>query len=155
MGPKQYSNGVPHFAVPLPYHQPGMPPIFHTMVPVPHIPVHGYVYQPSPGPFPGAETHMVKTGYDVQMQAFTPVDGSFRPPQRARSVAYDAKALKNGTETQELSFQSNPSRPNQQPVGSKDGIHVQQPMGPRPIMRPPFFPAPGFIDGPNLPGILL
>ncbi|KAL3530103.1 hypothetical protein ACH5RR_009425 [Cinchona calisaya] len=152
MGPKPYPNGVPHFAVPLPYHQPGMPPVFHTMVPVPHIPVHGYVYQPSPGHFPGAETHIMKPGYDTPMQAFTPGDGSFRPPPRAVSNAYDVKTLKRRPEIQDRSSQSNSPRQNQQPFGSEENMHLQPSMGPRPFIRPPFFPAPGFIDGSNFPG---
>ncbi|XP_071929997.1 la-related protein 1A-like [Coffea arabica] len=144
MGPKHYPNGAPHFAVPLPYHQPGMPPVFHTMVPMPHIPVHGYVYQPAPGPFPSADTH-------VPMQAFTPVDGSYRPSPRPGTKAYDAKSLKRRPELQDQNFQSTP-RQNQQPVASKENVQSQQPMGPRPFMRPPFFPPPGFIDGPGFPG---
>lgn len=144
MGPKHYPNGVPHFAVPLPYHQPGMPPVFHTMVPMPHIPVHGYFYQPAPGPFPSADTH-------VPLQAFTPVDGSYRPSPRPAASAYDAKSLKRRPELQDQNFQSTP-RQNQQPVASKENVQSQQPMGPRPFVRPPFFPVPGFIDGSSFPG---
>ncbi|CAI9106096.1 OLC1v1005157C2 [Oldenlandia corymbosa var. corymbosa] len=151
MSPKQYSNGVPHFAVPLPFPQPGMPPMFHTMVPAPPIPVHGYFYQPPPGPFPTVESHMMKTGYDIPVQAFTP-DGSLRPPLRAHSAAHDANALRNGSESQEPNSPAKSPRPSQQAPGSKENVHMQQPMGPRPFMGPPFFPAPGFIDGPNVPG---
>ncbi|KAL3518809.1 hypothetical protein ACH5RR_021398 [Cinchona calisaya] len=152
VGPRHYPNGVSHFAVPLPYHQPGMPPVFHAMVPVPHIPVHGYVYQPAPGPFHGAETHMLKPGYDVPMQAFTPVDGSCRPPPRTGTSAHEAKTLKRRPELQDQNLQSNPPTQSQQPITSKENGHSQPHMGPRPFMRPPFFPAPGSIDGSSFRG---
>lgn len=153
-GPKHYSNAVPHIPVPLPYSQPAMHPFFHPMVPLPHVPVPGYIYQPHPGAFPGAEPHLIKPVYDAPVQNFPPaVDGSFQPPPRADHAAFDANSSKRRHEMRDHGFQFNPARPNQQPAGTKDNVRLQQPMGPRPFLRPPFFPAPGgFVDGSNFPG---
>lgn len=154
MGPKNYSNSVAHIPAPMPYSQPAMHPYFHTMVPVPHIPVPGYIYQPMPGPFPGAEPHLVKPVYDAPVQTFPPaMDGSFQPPPRADHGAFDSNSSKRRPDMRDHGFQFNPARSNQQLAGSKDNVRVQQPMGHRPFMRPPFFPAPGgFVDGSNFPG---
>lgn len=151
-GPKPYPNSVPHIPVPLPYHQPTIPPVFHTMVPVPHIPVPGYIYQAPPGPFPGPDPHLLKPVYDAPVRTFTQsVDGSFQPHPRSDHSTFAANSSKRRPEMRERCFQFNPARPSQQPLGSKDNIRPQQPMGPRPFIRPPFFPTSGFVDGSNFP----
>lgn len=153
-GPKHYSNAVPHLPVPLPYSQPAMHPFFHAWVPLPNVPIPGYIYQPHPGTFHGPEPRLVNPVYDPPMQTFPPsVEGRSQAPQWADHVAFDANSSKRRHEMRDHSFPFNPARPNQQPAGSKDNVRLQQPMGPRPFMRPPFFPAPGgYVDGSNFPG---
>ncbi|GFZ18082.1 LA RNA-binding protein [Actinidia rufa] len=71
-GSKRDPNGVPSFPVPLSYHRPLMPPVFHGMVPMPHVPVPGYAYQPCPVPFPSIESNLAKSGAEAPMQPFIP-----------------------------------------------------------------------------------
>ncbi|KAA8544479.1 hypothetical protein F0562_022481 [Nyssa sinensis] len=159
-GSKHHPNGAPPFPVPLPYHQPSVPPVFHTMIPAPHIPVPGYAYQPCPGPFPSVETQLVKSGCETPMQAFVPpvngIDANRRsvpaPPQ-GNPNAYAVNFSNRRPNVQEPGGHFNPAWHKQLPFGPRDSIHVQQSIGPRPFIRPPFYgPAPGFIGGPNFPG---
>lgn len=153
-GPRHNQNGVPSFPVPLAYHQPGFPPFYQGMVPMPHIPLPGYAYQHPRGSFPGAEGHVTRSDGDAASQAFlTPVNGGFRPPSRGDPNDHDAKFYRGRPNTQERGNQFSSALSNQRPVGSKDDIQLQQSMGLRPFLRPPFFgPAPGYMDGANFPG---
>ncbi|CAN4100698.1 unnamed protein product [Withania somnifera] len=147
-------NGVPSFPVPLAYHQPGFPPFYQGMVPMPHIPLPGYAYQHPWGSFPGAEGHVARSDGDAASQAFVPlVNGGFRPPSRGDPNDHDAKFYRGKPNAQERGNQFSSAFSNQRPVGSKDDIQLQQSMGLRPFLRPPFFgPAPGYMDGANFPG---
>uniref|UniRef100_A0A5B7AK57 Putative la-related protein 1A n=1 Tax=Davidia involucrata TaxID=16924 RepID=A0A5B7AK57_DAVIN len=158
-GSKHNPNGAPPFPVPLPYHQPSIPPVFHTMIPAAHIPVPGYAYQPCLRPFPSVETQLVKSGCEIPMQAFVPpVNGidasrSVPTPPRGDPNAYIVNFSNGRPNVQEPGGHFNPAWYNQRPFGPRDNIHVQQSIGPRAIIRPPFFgPAPGFIGGPSFPG---
>ncbi|KAL3335820.1 hypothetical protein AABB24_031843 [Solanum stoloniferum] len=153
-GPRHNQNGVPSFPVPLAYHQSGFPPFYQSMVPMPHIPFPGYAYQPPRGSFSGAEGHMVRSDGDAASQAFvTPINGGFRPPSRGDPNDHDAKFYRGRPNTQERGSQFSSALSNQRPVGSKDDIQLQQSMGLRPFLRPPYFgPAPGYMDGANFPG---
>ncbi|GAA0138275.1 RNA metabolism protein [Lithospermum erythrorhizon] len=133
-GPKHYPGAVPPFPVPFPYHQPGMPPIVHTMVPVPHMPVPGYAFNPPFGPPSGSETNLVKPSPDNPRQAFVPpVNGSFETTSQSDPNARDTSNLSKGPNGQDNIGHFNP--------------------GPRHFMRPPFSgPAPGFVDGTRFPG---
>ncbi|KAK8352654.1 hypothetical protein V6Z12_A05G108300 [Gossypium hirsutum] len=73
-GSKRYPNAGPQFPVTLPYYQPPIPPpVFHPMVPPPqHMAVPGYGYQPVPGPFPGIDPQLVKSGSETTKNAFGP-----------------------------------------------------------------------------------
>ncbi|KAL0390750.1 UNVERIFIED_CONTAM: La-related protein 1A [Sesamum calycinum] len=124
-GPKHGSNGLPSYPVPLPYYPPTFPPVFHTMVPPISSP--GHSYQFPPGPLPRADAQLVKSGSD-------PAQASFHMPN-----------------TKEQGGQMNPSWNNQRPAASNN-FHLQQPLGPRPFIRPPFYGPTGFVDGPNFPG---
>ncbi|XP_004241387.1 la-related protein 1A isoform X1 [Solanum lycopersicum] len=147
-------NGVPSFPVPLAYHQSGFPPFYQSMVPMPHIPLPGYAYQPPRGSFSGAEGHVARSDGDAASQAFVPpINGGFRPPSRGDPNDHDAKFYRGRPNTQERGSQFSSSLSNQRSVGSKDDIQLQQSMGLRPFLRPPYFgPAPGYMDGANFPG---
>ncbi|XP_043723062.1 la-related protein 1A-like isoform X1 [Telopea speciosissima] len=155
-------NGVPPFPVPLPYHQPPMPPVFHTYVPVPHIPVHEYAYQPGPAPFPTVEPRMGKTGSEPPMQAFVPpghggaveANRSFQPPLRGDRNAYSGNFANRRQNIQEPGGRMNYTWRHQRGFSPRDNINMQPNLGPRAFIRPPppFFPAPGFINGPGFPG---
>uniref|UniRef100_A0A5B7AQ06 Putative la-related protein 1A n=1 Tax=Davidia involucrata TaxID=16924 RepID=A0A5B7AQ06_DAVIN len=158
-GSKHNPNGAPPFPVPLPYHQPSIPPVFHTMIPAAHIPVPGYAYQPCPGPFPSVETQLVKSGCENPMQAFVPpVNGidanrSVPAPPRGDPNAYAVNFSNRRHNVQETGGHFNPAWHKQRAFGPRDSIHVQQSIGPRALIRAPFFgPAPGFIGGPSFPG---
>ncbi|KAK4375691.1 hypothetical protein RND71_006368 [Anisodus tanguticus] len=153
-GPRHNQNGVPSFPVPLAYHQSGFPPFYQSMVPMPHIPLPGYAYQPPRGSFPRAEGHVARSDGDAAAQAFVPpINGGFRPSLRGDPNDHDAKFYRGRPNTQERGSQFSSALPNQRHVGSKDDIQLQQSMGLRPFMRPPFFPpAPGYMDGANFPG---
>lgn len=153
-GPRHNQNGVPSFPVPLAYHQSGFPPFYQSMVPMPHIPLPGYAYQPPRGSFSGAEGHVARSDGDAASQAFVPpINGGFRPPSRGDPNDQDAKFYRGRPNTQERGSQFSSALSNQRPVGSKDDIQLQQSMGLRPFLRPPYFgPAPGYMDGANFPG---
>ncbi|KAL4578529.1 hypothetical protein LXL04_014653 [Taraxacum kok-saghyz] len=122
---KPNPNIVPPFQAPLPFHQPPIPPVFTGMAPwPPHIPVCGYAYQPPAG-------------------SFSPANG----PPRGNLNTYGRPNVQEKGD----SFTS--GRQNNQPLGSKENIDLQQNSGPRAFIRPPFFgPPAGFIGGPTFPG---
>lgn len=143
-GSKRNPNVAGPFQVPLPYHQQGASPLFHTVVPPSHVPMAGYAYQPLPGSFPCNE---------VPMQAFVhPAYGSMRPAW-GETNAFIADFSIRRPNLHEPSSHLNPGWNNQQAYGSNKNILGQQGVGPRAFVRPPFLgPAPGFITGPMYPG---
>ncbi|PSR86750.1 La-related protein like [Actinidia chinensis var. chinensis] len=157
---KRDTNGVPSFPVPLSYHRPLMPPVFHGMVPMPHVPVPGYAYQPCPVPFPSIEPNLAKSGSEAPMQPFIPpvannidANRNLQPLPQGDPNAYIANFPNRRPNVQESSAHFNPSWHNQRAFGSRDNNVVQQSMVPRPFVRPPFFgPVSGFIGGPSFPG---
>ncbi|XP_022752836.1 la-related protein 1A isoform X2 [Durio zibethinus] len=158
-GSKRNPNNGPRFPVPLSYYQPPMPPVFHAMVPPPHFAVPWYAYQSVPGPFPGIETQLVKSGSETTMQAFgPPVQGidacrNMQPPSRGNPNAYPTNFSNRRPHMQEPGSHLNPGWNHQQAFNSREPIPMQQGIGPRPFARPPFFgPAPGFMVGPSFPG---
>ncbi|XP_057953426.1 la-related protein 1A isoform X2 [Malania oleifera] len=158
-GSKRNGNVAPPYPVPLPYHQPPVPPVFHTMLPAPHIPVSGYAYQPCPGPFPGVETSLVKSGCETPMQTFVPpVHGmdtsrSIQPQPRGDPSAYAVNFPNRRPNMQEPVGHFNHVWHPQRAFSSGNNIHMPQGIGPRPFVRPPFFgPSPGFMVGPSFPG---
>ncbi|WOH11684.1 hypothetical protein DCAR_0831174 [Daucus carota subsp. sativus] len=144
-GSKRNPNVAGSFQVPLPSHQQGASPLFHTVVPPSHVPIAGYAYQPLPGSFPSIE---------VPMQAFVhPAYGSI-PPAWGETNAYVADFSTRRPNLHEPSSHPYPGWNNQQPYGSNKNILGQQGVGPRAFVRPPFIgPAPGFITGPIYPGM--
>ena len=158
-GSKRNPSVGPRFPVPLPYYQPPMPPVFHTMVPPPHIAVPEYAYQPVPGPFPGIEPQLVKSGFETSMHAFGPpvqgIDASrnMQPPSGGDPNAYPASFSNRRPNMQEPSGHLNPGWNHQRAYNPREPIPMQQGIRPRSFARPPFFgPAPGFMVGPSFPG---
>ncbi|KAA8550052.1 hypothetical protein F0562_001736 [Nyssa sinensis] len=157
-GPKRNPNGAPPFPIPLQYHQPPIPPVFHTMVPASHVPVPGYAYQPYLRPFPIVETQLIKSGCETPTQAFIPpanvIDANRGVPPSPRGDPNTYVNFSNRRpNVQEPGGHFNPAWHNQRAFGPRDNTHVQQSIGPRAFIRPPFFgPAPGFIGGPTFPG---
>lgn len=157
-GSKRNQNVAPPFGAPLHYHQPLIPPVFHGMVPAPHIPVPGYAYQPYPVPYPSIEANAVKCGSEASMQTTVPpantidANRSLKPPSQGDPNAFVANFPNRRPNMQEPGGHFNTSWHNQRAFGSGDGMVVQN-IGPRAFTRPPFFgPAPGFIGGPSFPG---
>ncbi|XP_059429455.1 la-related protein 1A [Corylus avellana] len=151
-GSKRNSNGAQPFPVPLPYHQPLIPPVFHTMVPPPHIAVPGYAYPPCPGPFPSAETHLVKSGCEPPPQALVPpghgieASRNVQPPPRVDPNAYVVNFSNRRPNMQEPGGHFNYAWHHQRAFNPRDNIPVQQGVGPRAFRGLPFFgPAPGFM----------
>lgn len=159
-GSKRNSNGAQPFPVPLPYHQPSIPPVFHAMVPPPHIAVPGYAYPPCPGPFPSVETHLVKSGCETPPQALVPpghgieASRNVQPPPRVDPNAYVVNFSNNRRPNmQEPGGHFNYAWHHQRAFNPRDNIPVQQGVGPRAFRGLPFFgPAPGFMVGPGFPG---
>lgn len=152
LGTKRNQNGAPPFPVPFPYQQPTLPPVFHAMVPPPHIAVSGYAYQPSPAPFPGVETHLVKSGSDSStVQPFVPPVNVQTPP-RGDPNAFAVNFSNRRPSVQEPGGHLNHAW-HQRAFSPRDNMALQQGMGPRPLVRPPLFaPAPGFMVAPTFPG---
>ncbi|KAL7613543.1 hypothetical protein Lser_V15G05905 [Lactuca serriola] len=125
---KHNPNVAPSFHGPLPFNQPPIPPIYGGMAPwPPHIPVLGYAYQPPAGSFSG--------------------------PPRGNPNAYGVEFPNRRPNVQEKGDNFTSGRQNNQPLGSKENVDVQQNAGPRAFIRPPFFgPPAGFIGGPTFPG---
>ncbi|KAK8306892.1 hypothetical protein V6Z12_D03G158200 [Gossypium hirsutum] len=160
---KRNPNAGPRFPVPLPYYQPPVPAVFHPMVPPPHIavPGPGYAYHPVPGPFPGIDPQLVKSGSETTMQAFGPpvqgVDASrnMQLPPRGDPNAYPANFPNRRPNVQEPGGHFNPGWNHQRAFNPREPIPMQPGVGPRSFARPPFFgPAPGFMIGPGYPGAL-
>ncbi|XAR60260.1 hypothetical protein NMG60_11033547 [Bertholletia excelsa] len=156
-GSKRNPSGVPPFPVPFPYHQMPMPPVFHGMVPVSHVPV-GYGYQPCPVPYTGFEPNLVKSGSEKPMQSFFPpangmeTNGSLQPPPRGDPNIHVANYPNRRANIQESSGHFNPAWQNQQVFASGDNNIIQQGNVPRAFVRPPYLgPAPAFIGGPGMP----
>ncbi|PPD83358.1 hypothetical protein GOBAR_DD19722 [Gossypium barbadense] len=158
---KRNPNAGPRFPVPLPYYQPPVPAVFHPMVPPPHIavPGPGYAYHPVPGPFPGIDPQLVKSGSETTMQAFGPpvqgVDASrnMQLPPRGDPNAYPANFPNRRPNVQEPGGHFNPGWNHQRAFNPREPIPMQPGVGPRSFARPPFFgPAPGFMIGPGYPG---
>lgn len=145
-------SNVPPFPVPIPYQQPPLPPVFHTVVPAPHIPVRDFAYRP--GPFSNMEPRMVKSASEAPIQAFvSPIHDNnrgFQPPPRGDPNAYANNIGNRRFDGQEPGGRfSQTWRP---PRGINPAENVNMP---RAFVRPPppfFGPAPGFISGPSFPG---
>ncbi|KAI9388141.1 hypothetical protein POPTR_009G018100v4 [Populus trichocarpa] len=153
-GSKRNPNGAHPFSVPFPYQQPAMSPVFPAMAPPPHIAVSGYPYQPGPPPFPTVETHLMKSGSETgpPMQPFAP-SINVQPPPRGDPNAYAVNFPNRRPNMQDSGGHLNPTWHHQRAFGSRDNIPLQQVMGPRPLVRPPFFAAPpGYMVGPTFPG---
>ncbi|GMI81837.1 hypothetical protein HRI_001852900 [Hibiscus trionum] len=157
-GSKRNPNAGPRFPVPSPYYQPQMPPFFLAMAPPPHVMVPGYAYQPVPVPFPGIELQMVKSGSETTKHAFGPpvqgIDASRNMrPSRGDFNAFPANFSNRKPNMQETGGHFNPRSNHQQAFNPREPNTMQQGIGPRPFVRPPFFgPSPGFMAGPNFPG---
>lgn len=156
-GARRTSNGAPPYPVPMPYHQPPVPPFFHAMVPPPHIAVPGYAFPPGPGPFPSVENPAVKPASQAPRQAFVPpghaVDAKTgQPPVQGDPNSYIN--FSNGRPNmQEQGDHLNHAWHHQRPFPSRANISMQQGLGPRPFVRPPFYgPPPGYMIGPSFPG---
>ncbi|XP_039037617.1 la-related protein 1A-like [Hibiscus syriacus] len=158
---KRNPNAGPRFPVPLPYYQQPVPAVFHPMVPTPHIavPGPGYAYHPVPGPFPGIEPQLVKSGSETTMQAFgPPVQGldpsrNMQLPPRGDPNAHPANISNRRPNMQEPGGHFNPGWNHQRAFNPREPFPMQPGVGPRSFARPPFFgPAPGFMIGPSYPG---
>ncbi|GMI97014.1 La related protein 1a [Hibiscus trionum] len=158
---KRNPNAGPRFPVPLPYYQQPVPAVFHPMVPPPHIavPGPGYAYHSVPGPFPGIEPQLVKSGSETTMQAFgPPVQGldasrNTQPPPRGDPNAHPANFSNRRPNMQEPGGHFNPGWNHQRAFIPREPFPMQPGGGPRSFARPPFFgPAPGFMIGPSYPG---
>ncbi|KAF5202617.1 la-related protein 1A [Thalictrum thalictroides] len=150
-------NNIPPFPVQIPYQQPPIPPVFHTVVPAPHIPVRDFAYRSTPGPFPHLEPCMVKPGCEAPIQSFVApghagghdAGRGFQPPPRGDSSAYA-----NNINSRRYDIQEHGARFNQtwRHRGINPADNVNAPMA---FIRPPppfFGPAPGFMSGPGFPG---
>ncbi|XP_004149652.1 LOW QUALITY PROTEIN: la-related protein 1A [Cucumis sativus] len=147
-GSKRNPNGAPHVSVPLPYHQPPMPPLFPPILHPPHLAVPGYAYQPRP--VAGVEVHMIKPGNETSVQAFVP---PVEPPPRGDPSGYVVGIHNRRPNMQESGVHWNHGWHHQRGFNPRDNMSMQHGAGPRPFIRPPFFsPAPGFMVGPSFPG---
>ncbi|XP_038720328.1 la-related protein 1A-like isoform X1 [Tripterygium wilfordii] len=150
-GSKHNTNGGPPLPVSLPYHQPMMAPVFHHMLPPPHIPVSGYAYHPSPGPYPSVKMPSVKSGSEAPpMQAFTP-PVNVQPPSRGDPSGYAVNFSNRRPNMPESVGPMNHAWHPQRAFNPRD--NMVQGMGPRAFMGPVLYgPAPGFMVGPGFPG---
>lgn len=157
-GFKRNSSQAPRFPVPTPYHQPSVPPVFHAMVPPPHIAVPGYAFPPGPGPFPSVEIPLVKSASQTPRQAFVPpahaVDAkNVQPPVQGDPNAYIANFSNGRPNIQEQGDHLNHAWHHQRPFPARANISMQQGLGPRAFIRHPFYgPPPGYMVGPSFPG---
>ncbi|KAH6834289.1 hypothetical protein C2S53_004652 [Perilla frutescens var. hirtella] len=148
--PKHGPNNIPPFAVPVPYYPPTITPGFHTMVPISPTSVPGYGYQFPARPFPRADAQLVKPGSDPAQAYAPPMNGNFQPSPRDDSSGHDSGSGGRRRSANEHYGQTNNSRNNQRPASNN--FYMQQNVGPRHFIRPPFFRPTGFVDGPNYPG---
>lgn len=156
-GSKRNSSGPPPFPVPMPYHQPPAPPVFHSMVPPPHIAVPGYAFPPGPGTFPNVENPVVKPSSRTPRPTFAPpahaIDSKSVPP----SMQGDPNSyvnLSNGRpHMQEQGDHVNNNWHHLRPFPTRANIPVQHGMGTRAFVRPPIYgPPPGYMIAPGFPG---
>ncbi|XP_057802054.1 la-related protein 1A isoform X2 [Salvia miltiorrhiza] len=149
-GPKHHGpNVAAPFPVPLPYY----PPAFHTMVPMPPNSAPGYPYPFPPGAFPRVDGRLVKPGGDATSKPFVPpANGEFQSPLHANSNAHDSNSVERKPNVKEQDGQMNPSWNNQRPAAFNNNFHLQQTMGSRAFIRPPFLVPAGFIEGANFQG---
>lgn len=142
-GSKRSPNSPAPFPVHVPLHQPpSMPHVIPTMVPQQHMLVPGYAYQPYPGPVPNVEPHLGKSGSETPVQNFVPPARGFNLGARRPNA-------------QEPASQWNPYWHPQQGYSPRDNSPMQQGVGPRPFVRPPFVgpsQGPGFMAGPSFSG---
>ncbi|XP_039004700.1 la-related protein 1A-like [Hibiscus syriacus] len=157
-GSKHNPNAGPRFLVPSPNYEPPMPPVFHAVAPQPHVNVPGYAYHPDPGPFPGVELQFVKSGSEAAKHVFGPPEQSINASRNMRHPqgdfnAYPANFSNRKPNMQETGGHFNPGWNHQRKFNPGEHNTVQQGIGPRPFVRPPFFgPAPWVVVGPNFPG---
>ncbi|KAL2238521.1 UNVERIFIED_CONTAM: La-related protein 1A [Sesamum indicum] len=152
-GPKHGPNAVPPFPVRSPYYAPPVPPFFHSMVHMPPISAPGYAYPYPPRPFPRVDTQFVKSGSDASLPTFVPpANGVFHSSPSPDSSAHDSNSVGRRPDAKEQVGQRNPSWNNQRPLAINNNFHIQQTMGPRSFIRPPYYGPTGFIDGPNVSG---
>ncbi|KAK7276600.1 hypothetical protein RIF29_17743 [Crotalaria pallida] len=155
-GAKRNSNGAPPFPVPMAYHQP--PPFFNAMVPPPYIGVPGYAFPPGPGPFPSVENPAMKPAPQGPRQAFVPpvhaVDAkNVQPPVQGGDPNSFVNFSNGRPNLQEQGDHLNHGWYHQRPYPSRANMPMQQGLGPRPFIRPPFYgPPPGYMIGPSFPG---
>ncbi|XP_041989522.1 la-related protein 1A-like isoform X1 [Salvia splendens] len=149
-GPKHGPNNIPPFAVPLPYHPPTITPVFHNMFPISPTSVPGYGYQFPARPFPRADAQMPKSGTDPAQTYVSPMNLNIQPSAGADSSGQDSGSGGRRRNTNEQYGPTNPSRNNQR--AASNNISMQQNVGPRHLIRHPYFGPAGVIDGPNYPG---
>lgn len=153
-GSKRNLHNAPPFPIPVPYNQPAMPPMFHSMVPPPHIAIPGYVYQPYPvGPFPGVDSQAPVQGFGPPAHS---VDASRSGPPHPPRGDHNPSVANRRPSSQEPVGRLNHGWNHQRPFNPpRDGIPMQQGIGPRPLMRPLYPgppPGPGYMMGPGFPG---
>ncbi|GAB4859275.1 hypothetical protein Ancab_010736 [Ancistrocladus abbreviatus] len=158
-GSKCNSNGVPSFTLTVPYYQSMGPQVFPPMGPPPSVAIPGYGYPTFPAPFTGADDQLAKSGSENPMQAFVPlvhaVDaGRNIPPPAHGDPNYNAANFANRRHSiPETAAHLYPVWHHQRPFGPRDAIIMQQNMGPRAYIRPPFFALPtAFVGGPTFSG---
>lgn len=155
-GYKRNPNFGPPMSMQLPYGQPPIAPVMHPMVPPPQMIVHGYPYQPIPGPFPSPESHIVKSGCETPVQAFIrppPVMDSSVPPPPQKDPKASPNSPSGRPSLPEPGGPANHTWSHQRTMGPRENIPMQQGIRPRAFVRPPFLvPAPGLIVGPGYPG---
>ncbi|XP_047979897.1 la-related protein 1A isoform X4 [Salvia hispanica] len=149
-GPKHGPNNIPPFAVPLPYHPPTITPVFHNMFPISPTSVPGYGYQFPARPFPRADAQMPKSGTDPAQTYVPPMNLNIQPSAGADSSGQDSGSGGRRRNTNEQYGPTNPSRNNQR--AASNNFSMQQNVGPRHLIRHPYFGPAGVIDGPNYPG---
>ncbi|XP_044479724.1 la-related protein 1A-like isoform X2 [Mangifera indica] len=146
-GSRRHTNAAPAFPVTFSNHQPA--PMFHSMVPPPHI---GYAaYQPYPGHFfvenqtgfVPAPVHAVDAARNVQPPPPHPRGGGDPSASAANvNVNFSSRRLPN---------MQAPAWPHHRPYNPRDSI----PLGPRPLVRTAFIghtPSPGYMVGPSFTG---
>ncbi|GMI92095.1 hypothetical protein HRI_002878800 [Hibiscus trionum] len=158
-GYKHNLNAGPRFPVPSPYYQPLMSPVFYAMAPPPYVTVPGYAYRPVTGSFPGIDIPLVKRSSETTKHSFAPpvqgIDASrnMQPTPRGDFNTYAANFSNRKPNMRETGGHFNPGWNHQRAFNSREPNTMQQGIGPRPFVGPPFFgPAPGFMPGPNFLG---
>ncbi|KAG6415237.1 hypothetical protein SASPL_122643 [Salvia splendens] len=152
-GPKHGPNNIPPFSGPSPYGPyppPPMTPHFHGMVPISQTSVPGSNYQFPTRPFPRADAQMLMSGTDPAKAYVPPKNGNFQPSLHADSSGHDSGSGGRRRITNEQHGPRYPSYNNQWPASHN--FYMQQNVGPRPLIRPPFFGPAGIGDRPNYPG---